>query len=138
MYSELKACVPLGQVATLLAFKVLLRKKWLAAAGVMLLHGPIIFAPGLDADWTEWLMVLAGAFLMVTGMLRFGLFTFVIWGFAGRIFGAFLTTDFSEWYGKSSLIALIVIGIVALIGFRLSLLGRPLWRDIRNPAEAGR
>jgi uncharacterized membrane protein YdfJ with MMPL/SSD domain len=39
----------------------------------------------------------------------------------------FLTTDFSMWYGASSLVAVIVIAALALLGFWLSLLGKPLW-----------
>jgi hypothetical protein len=51
---------------------------------------------------------------------------------------AILTTDFTMWYGASSLAAVIVVSGLALVGFRLSLLGRSLWSDVTNPAAIGR
>jgi hypothetical protein len=41
--------------------------------------------------------------------------------------GTFLTTDFSAWYGQSSLAIVLLIGAMAVLGFRLSLGSRPLF-----------
>jgi hypothetical protein len=41
--------------------------------------------------------------------------------------GTFLTTDFSAWYGQSSMAIAILIAAMALCGFRLSLGSGPLF-----------
>ena len=38
-----------------------------------------------------------------------------------------VTTEFSAWYGTSSLVAVIVVAALAVFAFRTSLGGRPLW-----------
>jgi hypothetical protein len=50
----------------------------------------------------------------------------------------FLTTEFSKWYGESSLVALIAISGLALLGFRLSLLHPRLSNVFKDPAATGR
>jgi hypothetical protein len=48
--------------------------------------------------------------------------------------GAFFTTDFLAWYGARSLAVLILMGAMALWGFRLALGSRPLF----TPAALGK
>ncbi len=66
--------------------------------------------------------------LLVFIILRFGFFALVVAIFVlDSLIVCFLTTDFSAWYGQSSLAIAIVIVAMALRGFRLSLGSRPLF-----------
>jgi hypothetical protein len=68
-------------------------------------------------------------------MLRFGFFALVVALFVlDSLTGCFLTTDFSAWYGQSSLAIVILIVVMALRGFRLALGSRPLF----SPAALNR
>ena len=60
-------------------------------------------------------------------MLRFGFFALIVANFTlDTMAGSFFTTDFSAWYGESSLAIVILIGAIAVIGFKLSLGSRTL------------
>ena len=66
--------------------------------------------------------------VLVAIMLRFGFFALVVLTCViDFTIGAFFTTDFSAWYGQSSLALVILLTAIALWGFRLSLAGRPLF-----------
>jgi hypothetical protein len=115
-----------GMYVFFIAFvaRALFRRPWLTglvvwAALVMFLFG------ALDrAEWRFFSMMLT---MGIPLTLRFGLFFLVVWGCLGIFVDrSLLTTDFGAWYGQSSLIAVIVIGAVALWAFRTSLGGRPL------------
>jgi len=57
-----------------------------------------------------------------------------VWVFVGQfVEHAMLTPDFGAWYGQSSLLAVIVVSVMALWAFRTSLGGRSLF-----PAYASR
>ena len=72
-----------------------------------------------------WLLLFT---ILVFIMLRLGFFALVVGIFVlDSLIGSFLTTDFSAWYGQSSLAIVILIGAMALWGFRLSLGTRPLF-----------
>lgn len=72
-----------------------------------------------------WLLLFT---ILVFIMLRLGFFALVVAVFVlDSMIGSFLTTDFSAWYGQSSLAIVILIGAMAVSGFRLSLGSRPLF-----------
>jgi len=105
---------------------VLLRKQWLAAliwvAGWVLVRTlqaePNLLVAALYASIYGVLVLL---------MLRNGFFALVVTVFVLDVMaGAFLTTDFSAWYGQSSLAVVLLVVAIALWGFRLSLASRPL------------
>lgn len=80
------------------------------------------------------LKITTGAFwlalftILVFIMLRLGFFALVVAIFVlDSMVATFLTTDFSAWYGQSSMAIVILIGAMALWGFRLSLGSRPLF-----------
>jgi len=101
----------------------------------------VLFNPDLSpfqAHWTTALLGLLASLLAVWTIYRFGFFVFGVTQCAISVMTAILTTDFTMWYGASSVAAIIVVSAFALFGFRLSLLGRPLWSNITNPAAIGR
>ena len=119
---------------TLLLVRVLLRRQWLVAAvwvagwvGFRFMR----FASNFDSDVLKitttvfWLLLFT---ILVFIMLRLGFFALVVAVFVlDAMVGSFLTTDFSAWYGQSSLLVVILIGALAIWGFRLSLGSRPLF-----------
>jgi hypothetical protein len=78
------------------------------------------------------------ALLVVWTIYRFGFFVWAVTQTGTAFILLILTTDFTAWYGALSLAAVVVVSIMALVGFRLSLLGRPLWSGFTNPAAIDR
>jgi hypothetical protein len=114
----------------LFLFRMVLRKPWLAAVAFFLVVGVLPAAIVVSqGDWNNFAIAnLVIAALAVPIMQRFGLFAMVAWGCIGRLVdGSLLTTDFSAWYGQSSLGAVIIVIAVTLWALRVSLGDRPLW-----------
>jgi hypothetical protein len=120
--------------AGLLVFRAFLRNKWLAAVPFIALIAP----PGIYGHWTTALIHLLSALLVVWTIYRFGFFVWAVTQTGTAFILLILTTDFTAWYGALSLAAVVVVSIMALVGVRLSLLGRPLWGGITNPAAIDR
>jgi serine/threonine-protein kinase len=108
----------------LLIGRTLFRNKWLPAA-LFVLSGNLDI---LDVHWTTALLGLLSAALGVWTMYRFGVFVFAVANSGISLMMGILTTDFSMWYGGSSLAAVIVVSGMALVGFRLAIIGQPHWR----------
>lgn len=118
---------------TLFLLRALLRKQWLAAilwvvgwATVQMFRGsPVPFPENL---YLAALYALIYS-LLVFILLRLGFFALVVSTFVlDSMSRSFFTTDFSAWYGESSLAVVLLISALALWGFRLSLGSRPLFR----------
>ena len=112
----------------LFLLRIVLRNKWLAAAGFVAIwttlntlqaHHPEIMAP-------VWLVVFSIAAFAVT---RFGLITLAVGIFTANILlGVPYSLDFSVWYADSSLAVLLSFVVIAVWGFYHSLGGQPLWK----------
>ncbi len=109
----------------LFVLRALFRKQWLAGLTFVLIFVGMRWAG--QGPWYTPLFLLAIWTTLVVVMLRFGLFATMCLVF---VIDAppqmFFTTDFSAWYGLSSLVILALIGAAAVWGFRTSLGGRPL------------
>jgi hypothetical protein len=120
---------------TLFLLRALLRKPWLAAIAfvvawvlVTLLLTNVGSLPPLSFVFLIGLWTLTLS-LLVFIMLRFGFFALIVTTFVlNSVTSAFLTSDFSAWYGQSSLAVLFVVGAMAVWGFRLSLASRALFK----------
>jgi hypothetical protein len=113
----------------LVAARAILGKKWLAAVVFLVFWYTVLAAPLLaQGDWLasiEWILELCGLLLL---MSTFGLFATVAFGAVTLLIrNTLLTTDFGAWYGQSSLVAVLIVSFLALIAFRISLGGRPLF-----------
>lgn len=139
-YCALAADNLLGVVAGSLMFfltffllRVLLRKQWAAAivwvagwAAVQMFRGNSGQFP--ENAYRAALFILVFSVLVLI-LLRLGFFALVVSVFVlDSMSGSFVTTDFSAWYGASSLAVVIMIAALALWGFRLALASRPLFR----------
>jgi serine/threonine-protein kinase len=111
--------------------RVLLRKEWLAAAVFVVLWEVAAFGT-FPGDPTHIVIGVVGMFIMASGMVllltRFGLLSAVVTVHATVMVHMFFTTDFSAWYGQSSMLTIAAISAVALFGFKLSLGPQPVWR----------
>jgi serine/threonine-protein kinase len=118
---------------TLFLVRMLLKKQWLVAC--VWIVGWVAFrfmrANFLDSGVLKittgvfWLLLFA---ILVFIMLRLGFFALLVAIFVlDSMIDTFLTTDFSAWYGQSSVAIVILIGTMAIWGFRLSLGSRPLF-----------
>jgi serine/threonine-protein kinase len=109
----------------------LLRKPWLGTGAFVLVAGTMAlfraWAWGGRLDWTIVAATAAIVAVMTIVALRFGLLVVVV-ARCVHLFleHAILTTDFAEWYGRSSLIAVLFVGALTIWAFRVSLGGRPL------------
>jgi len=118
---------------TLFLARVLLKKQWLVA-GVWVVGWVAVRFMRANFPDSAALKTTTGVFwlllftILVFIMLRLGFFALVVALFVlDSMVGSFLTTDFSAWYGQSSLAIVILIGAMALLGFRLSLGSRKLF-----------
>ena len=118
---------------TLFLVRAVFRKPWIVATvwvlgwvGVRFLRENFIDSRALAiTTGIFWTLLFS---LLVFVILRFGFFALVVAVFVlDSIIASFLTTDFSAWYGLSSFAIVILIGAMALRGFRLSLGSRPLF-----------
>ncbi len=103
--------------------RVLLRKQWLAAAAFIALTTLIIAGPG--SNWIDRPFQAAYAALFAFILLRFGLLALMVAIAAQDVLG---NVPWSAEPSALNLVALAVVAIVALYGFRTSLAGRPILR----------
>ena len=118
---------------TLFLVRAVLKKQWIVGTvwvvgwvAVRFLRENFIDSRGLAiTTGVFWTLLFS---LLVFIILRFGFFALVVAVFVlDSLIACFLTTDFSAWYGQTSLAIAIVIFAMALRGFRLSLGSRPLF-----------
>ena len=108
--------------------RAVLRKEWLAAAVFVLSSAAPLFLDGGLISGAFGLVVSA-VFIFV--FLRFGLLAWVFANYFGHCLQFPLTTDSSAWYAGTSLFVLLVLAALAIYGFRIALVGRPLFSGMR-------
>jgi hypothetical protein len=117
--------IPLASMLLLLLCRVVVRKMWLAVPACMIIScvsgGVSSTNPALDIAAN-----LCGVAVGLLVIFRFGLLPFAISGLvvATLALGP-LTFDTSAWYAGNTLVVLLIVGGLALYGFRTSLGGRP-------------
>jgi serine/threonine-protein kinase len=118
---------------TLFLVRAVVKKQWLVAtvwvAGWVVWRffgGNFLASPVLAITVTIfWILLFS---LLVFILLRFGFFALVVATFVlDSVIGTFLTTDFSAWYGESSLAIAVLIAGMAIWACRLSLGSRSLF-----------
>ncbi|HEY1758617.1 MAG TPA: serine/threonine-protein kinase [Bryobacteraceae bacterium] len=109
----------------LFVLRAVFRKQWLAGLVFVLIFVAIRWHG--EGPWYTPLFLFAIWTTLVVVMLRFGLFaTMCLVSLIDTPLEMMFTTDFSAWYGESSLAIVAVIGAAAVWGFRTSLGGRTL------------
>ncbi len=119
---------------TLFLLRALLRKQWLAAIVWVVAWAAVRMFQGNAMPFPENLY-LAALYVLIYSLLvfillRLGFFALVVSTFVlDTMSRSFFTTDFSAWYGVSSLAVVLLIAALGLWGFRLALGSRPLFGD---------
>ncbi|MGB7762674.1 MAG: hypothetical protein WBL61_22765 [Bryobacteraceae bacterium] len=103
--------------------RVVLRKQWLAALAFIALTTVIISGPG--SNWIDRPFQAAYAALFAFILLRFGLLASMVTFIASDILG---NVPWSAEPSALNLVALALVAIVAVYGFRTALAGRPILR----------
>jgi hypothetical protein len=120
---------PLLTLFLLFVLRVLLRKEWAAAIVCALLMG-LIYSAGTAYPAVDWTINLLQAGLGVFLLMRYGLVALIA---AGALTSLLLdvprTLDFSLWYAPMGMAPLVLAALIAVYGFRVSLAGRPLFKD---------
>ena len=117
--------VPLGLLLLLLLCRVVFRTMWLAVPAALL----IASISGVISSTNPALDIAANVFSVAVGLLvvfRFGLLPYAISGLViATLAVGPLTFDTSAWYAGNTLVVLLIVGGLALYGFKTSLGGRP-------------
>jgi serine/threonine-protein kinase len=123
--------VPIGLLFLLLLLRIVLRRQWLAIAGIVLFVAGVHLMQ-VDNLVLELLFIGVWLVLVLTVLVRFGLlatcFMFVI---SNLTYSYPITIDFNAWYAGRGVSALLVGLALVAYGFTTSLAGRSLVpRDI--------
>jgi hypothetical protein len=116
----------------LLILRFILRKEWLAAAGLVAVGLALVWSV-IPAEWGVRAMVISlfacSLVIAVGTLIRFGLLAIVIGFFCSQLLNWPITTDTSAWYFQTGLGAILVILAIAGYGFYTSLGKRPILRE---------
>ncbi len=120
---------PMIALFLLFLMRVLLRKPWLAAAATVAILTLISIGsptvPAIDIPANVILQLLE-----VLVLLHFGVPAVITLGVVSTyLLDVPITLDFSSWYAAIGIASLAAAILIAWYGFRVSLAGRPLWRD---------
>jgi hypothetical protein len=121
-----------GMVLTfiLMLFRVLLRRRWLAAAAFILLG--VIFTSSGVRSASNLLTIAAGmsffALFAATPLLFGGLLPTIVCLFVGNTVGSLPVADFSAWYASTTVFAVVVALALIAYAFHTALAGRPLFK----------
>jgi serine/threonine-protein kinase len=123
-------------ITTLLIFRLLLRRNWLAIVAATLMGIVVLFpdSGSIPAYLVRMVLWITPLWLVLfrCGMLGFGA-TFLVGGLASQLP---LTLHPSAWLLGPMLLSLACIVAPALYGFWISMAGRPLFRDeVLDPAR---
>jgi hypothetical protein len=114
----------------LFLLRVVLRKQWLAAIVFVLIWALMLGSQGGGNILARGIFFAVIFGLIVTILMRFGLFAIVVTvSLIDWINDTLLTTDFGAWYGLSSVFLLLVLGAMTAYGFWTSLGNRTLLND---------
>lgn len=119
-----------GSVALLMLFfllRLVMRKQWLTAAGVILINALISSAANLSVInaciWFLWFG------LMMFLLLRFGLVACCVLVSSAIVLVSFpITANFSVWYASNGLLAIVVLLALAGVAFYTSLGGQKVFK----------
>jgi predicted Ser/Thr protein kinase len=120
--------VGMGLFLTLFIFNATVRRTWIAAILALL-----VWFGGNSGVFLHWMDTLQwglefGFLLFLT--LRFGVFASALFSCLSILIdGSMFTSDFGAWYGRPSLAATLILGVLTFVAFRISIGNRPVLRS---------
>ncbi len=120
---------PMIALFLLFVLRVVLRKEWVAAIVFALLIGSLD-SSGTAYPAADLTINILQAGLGVFVLLRYGVLVLIVINVVNDfLMGIPRTLDFSLWYAPMGMLPLLLAAAVAIYGFRVSLAGRPLFKD---------
>jgi len=112
----------------------LLRQEWIGMGAFTLLFTFSVAAGGENL-WVKWPLACVGVGTFVLALRRYGVLAGAVASLWIQLFGRMgFTADLSSWYAAPTIMALAVLGGLALYGFRMTLAGRPAFRLLAEEA----
>jgi aminoglycoside phosphotransferase (APT) family kinase protein len=104
---------------------VVMRRHWLAGGVIVGVLNLLNGDPPLGVVWVALYMT-----ALVVLLIRFGLLAIIAaWYTGGLLADSPITTDFTQWYASTGLIAVVAILALAVWAFRTSLGGQPVFKE---------
>jgi serine/threonine-protein kinase len=120
--------VGLAWVMLLTLLALVLRKKWLAAAGWSVLF--VVFVLSAYGFWLSLLCNVVVALILLATLLRFGLLSVTVSVFVSSLLAVIpMTFELSRWYSGGTIIGFLVLLALTAYGAWTSSAGQPLLRD---------
>jgi serine/threonine-protein kinase len=116
-------------IVALFLLRFLLRKTWLAV-GAWWVLSLFVYNVNAGQPMFDWLVFGVWAFLWLFFLFRFGWVTVVVGLFVMDLLSTPLSFDPSVWYWGTSLLAVALVLGLAVYGFRVSLAGQPVFKDV--------
>jgi len=109
---------------------LLLRRKWLGVAAVLLINVGLAILQGFanNTSTAETVATIVGLSLIVLAVARFGVVAMISLTWFTDIFNRPVTTEISAWYAGEFVMYVLVLIALAVFGFYTSTAGQKLWQ----------
>ncbi len=132
VFAQLFSTIPtaifngLALMLIVVILQIILRNRWVAAAGFMLIFvGQSALQGGSTFD--VYFIGAINVALLTFLVLRFGLLALTVYVFMQQIMSVPITTDTSAWYAWMGWFGVAVIAAIVVYGARIGLAGQPLF-----------
>jgi hypothetical protein len=114
----------------LLLLRLVLRRKWAAVVGYLLL-GVILVTLQSDDPGFAWIVAAVQGVLVLFVLVRFGLLACFSMSLFQQLGASWISpvAHFPAWYAQPFVMELLPAGILAVYGFVISTAGRPIFRE---------
>jgi protein kinase-like protein len=132
VFAQLFSTIPtaifngLALMLMVVILQIILRNRWVAAAGFMLIFVGQSALQGGSAFNVYFIQVIDVALLTFL-VLRFGLLALTVYVFMQQIMAVPITTDTSAWYAWMGWFGMAVIAAIVVYGARIGLAGQPFF-----------
>ncbi len=116
-------------IVALFLLRLLLRRTWVAM-GIWLALFALIYNVRAGNPQLDWLVFTVWGAIWLFFLFRFGWVSVIVGLFVMDLLATPLSLDPSAWYARTSILAIAVVIGLAVYGFKLSLAGRPVFKDV--------
>jgi serine/threonine-protein kinase len=116
-------------IVALFLLRLLLRKTWLSV-GVWLALFALIYNVRAGHPQLDWMVFAIWGAVWLFFLFRFGWVSVIVGTFVMDLLATPLSLDPTAWYAGTSIVAIAVVIGLAVYGFKLSLAGQPVFKDV--------